>query len=258
MTVMAKSLSSLHPMQIVFFRAFGSFLCIVPFMAVKGISIWGNHKKLLIIRGCCGAISIITFFIVLQRIPLGSALSLRYLGPIFGAVFAVWILKETINKWQWLSFAVAFTGVLVMKGFDIRIDFLSFILILISALFLGLAFVLVRFLIEKEHYLTIVNYLMMCSIVISLCFYQHWSMPIGSDWFAVIGMGILGMIGQILITLAFKYEETSVVAPFKYVELIWGFVLGYIFFDETYSLIPACGIIFIIVGMIANVRFKKD
>ncbi len=257
MTAMAKALSHLHPLQVVFFRALGTFLIIVPYMASRGISILGDHRKLLLIRGFFGTVSIITFFIVLQRIPLGATMSLRYLGPIFGALFAVWLLKESINKWQWLSFAIAFSGVIMMKGFDLRIDLLSFILIMVSAIFLGLAFVMIRYLVSKEHFLTIVNYLMMTSIVTGLLFYNDWSMPTGNDWYSVVGMGIMGMIGQIFLTLAFKYEETNIVAPIKYIELVWAFIIGFMFFGETYTLLPIIGMVLIIIGMIANVRFKS-
>jgi len=56
------------------------------------------------------------------------------------------------------------------KGFDTRIDYLSFGLLLISAIFVGAVFVLIRYLSDKEHYLTIINYFMMSSLVLSLCF----------------------------------------------------------------------------------------
>ena len=79
---------------------------------------------------------------------------------------------------QWLSFAIAFSGVVVLKGFDIRIDFLSLGLLMISAIFVGGVFVLIRYLSDKEHYLTIINYFMMSSLVLSLCFIEYWRMPL--------------------------------------------------------------------------------
>ena len=163
MNAMAKELSNFHPLQVVFFRAMGTWIFIFPYMLVNRVSIKGTHIKPLLARGILGVLSLACFFVAVQRIPLGSAISIRYLGPIFGAFLAYYYLKEKVNWMQWLSFAIAFSGVVLLKGFDIRIDFLSLGLLMISAIFVGGVFVLIRYLSDKEHYLTIINYFMMFS-----------------------------------------------------------------------------------------------
>ena len=257
MNATAKELSDFAPMQVVFFRAFGTFIFIFPTMLLRKISIIGNNPKYLFLRGLVGVISLSTFFMALQKVPLGSAISIRYLGPIFGVVLAAYFLKEKVKSLQWLSFFIAFSGVIVLKGFDLRIDISSFVLLLISALFVGMVFVLVRYLTAKEHYLTIINYFMIISILASLFFINSWRMPIGNEWYPVVGIGILGLIGQVFMTRAFQTEDTSVLAPFKYMELVWALIMGYFLFGETYSWLPFLGIIFIIVGMLLNVYSKN-
>ena len=128
MNAMAKELSDFDPMQVVFFRAFGTFAFIFPTMLLRKIPIIGHNPKYLFLRGLVGVISLSTFFMALQKVPLGSAISIRYLGPIFGVVLAAYFLKEKVKSLQWLSFFIAFSGVIVLKGFDIRIDILSFVL----------------------------------------------------------------------------------------------------------------------------------
>ena len=253
----AKELSDFHPMQVVFFRAFGTSVFIFPFILFKKVSIVGNHPKILFLRGVIGVISLATFFIALQRIPLGSAISIRYLGPIFGAMLAAIFLKEKINRWQWVSFFIAFSGVIILKGFDIRIDYISLFLLLVSALTVGMVFVLVRYLSTREHYLTIINYFMTICVLVSLLFFQHWRMPVQDEWFLVLIIGILGLIGQVFMTRAFETEETSVLAPFKYMELVYALIIGFIFFGETYAWLPFLGIVFILIGMVTNVWAKK-
>lgn len=257
MNAMAKELSNFHPMQVVFFRALGTFVFIFPTMLLQKIPIIGNNPKLLFLRGLVGVISLSTFFMALQRIPLGSAISIRYLGPIFGVMMAAYFLKEKVKGLQWLSFIIAFSGVIVLKGFDLRIDSFSLILVLISAVFVGMVFVLIRYLTATEHYLTIINYFMVITILGSLCFLNYWRMPIENEWYPALGIGILGLIGQVFMTRAFQTEDTSVLAPFKYMELVWALIMGYIFFGETYSWLPLLGIILIIIGMLLNVYIKN-
>jgi len=257
MNATAKELSDFHPMQVVFFRAFGTFIFIFPTMLLRKISIVGNNPKFLLLRGLVGVISLSTFFMALQRIPLGSAISIRYLGPIFGVVMATYFLKEKVNGLQWLSLIIAFSGVIILKGFDPRIDSRSLGLLLISALFVGMVFVLIRYLTDKEHYLTIINYFMVVTIIVSLFFINHWRMPLGNEWYPVVGIGILGLSGQVFMTRAFQTENTSVLAPFKYMELVWALIMGYFLFGETYSYLAFSGIVLIIMGMMLNVYAKN-
>ena len=257
MNSIAKELSEFHPMQVVFFRAIGTLIFIFPYMLFQKVSIVGNHPKILFLRGLIGVISLATFFVALQRIPLGSAISIRYLGPIFGAMLAAIFLKEKINSWQWISFFIAFSGVIVLKGFDIRIDYTSLFLLLISALTVGMVFVLVRYLGTREHYLTIINYFMTITVLVSVLFFNYWRMPESGEWWAVLSIGIFGLIGQVFMTRAFQTEETSVLAPFKYMELVYALIIGFLFFGEIYALLPFLGIILILVGMVMNVWAKN-
>jgi len=258
MNTMAKDISSLPALQVVFFRALGTFIFIFPYMLYKRISIIGHQPKFLILRGVVGVISLSTFFLAIQRIPLGSAISIRYLGPIFGVMLAFYFLKEKINKVQWLSFVIAFSGVIVLKGFDLRIDFISLGLALTSAVFVGMVFVLIRYLGSREHYLTIINYFMIISMLIGLCSFPWWQMPVGREWLSVIGIGIFGLVGQVFMTRAFQLEETSVIAPFKYMELIYALILGYFIFGETYRPLAFAGIALILSGMLLNVIAKRN
>lgn len=258
MNVLAKSLSDLHPMQVVFFRALGTFVFIFPYMIYHKISIIGNHPKLLSLRAVTGLISLATFFMAIKIIPLGSAISLRYIGPIFGAILAFYFLKEKVNRWQWVSFVIAFSGVVVLKGFDLRVSYMGLFLSLTSAFFIGFVFVLIRYLATREHYMTIINYFMGISILGSLAFVQHWRMPVDNEWYAVIPIGIFGLIGQIFMTRAFSMQEATVLAPFKYMEIVYALIMGLLFFGEGYTVLSFAGIVLIISGMILNVLAKKS
>ena len=82
-------------------------------------------------------------------------------------------------------------------------------------------------------------------------------MPLNYEWFAVCGIGTTGLTGQIYRTRAFQTEETSVLAPFKYMELISAMIMGYFMFGESYECIPMLGIILTIGGMLSNEWAKE-
>lgn len=256
MNVMVKALSDLHFMQVVFFRAGGTFILLFPYMVAKKIPLIGENPKLLFLRASAGLVSLATFFYAIQILPLGSAISIRYVGPIFGAILAFYFLKEKVVATQWLSFIVAFSGVLIIKGFDLRISYFGLTLALVSAFFLGFVFVLIRYLATREHFMTIIIYFMTLSVLVSLFFIPYWRMPVGNEWLFVVLIGIFGLIGQLFMTKAFSYAEATVLAPFKYMEIIYALIMGFIFFGESYSMISLLGMVLIVSGMIWNVLAK--
>jgi len=256
MNILAKQLSEFHPMQVVFFRAAGTFVLMFPYMIYRKVTVWGSHPKFLFLRSFLGVSSLALFFFAVQRMPLGSAISIRYVGPIFGAVLAMFWLNERISRWQWLSFMVAFAGVIVIKGFDTNIDVVGFAAILTSAILLGGVFVLIRYLSAREHVLTIINHFMMVSIAVSLCFVTVFRMPTINEWLPVCAIGICGLVGQVMMTKAFQLEAASVLAPFKYMELVYALLIGYVLLGDTYGFMPLVGMGMIVGGMVLNVMTK--
>ncbi|GAL61682.1 permease of the drug/metabolite transporter (DMT) superfamily [Algibacter lectus] len=94
MNTTVKYLSNFSAFQIVLFRSVGSLFFTFGFLLKNKISLAGNNKKLLILRGVVGVTSMSLFFMATKYLPIGSAVSLRYLAPIFAAIFAVFLLKE--------------------------------------------------------------------------------------------------------------------------------------------------------------------
>ena len=151
----------------------------------------------------------------------------------------------------------AFSGVIVLKGFDLRIDNWSLALLLISAVFIGIVFVMVRYLSSREHPLTIINYFIVACVIISLFSFPLWTWPTPDQYLPLVAIGIAGLLGQVFMTYAFKLEETSVVAPFKYMELVWALIMTYFFFGETHTIETFMGMALIVAGMLLNVYFKS-
>lgn len=257
MNLLAKYLDSFHPLQVVFFRCIGTFVFIFPYMLVKKIPLIGKNVFWLSTRGLLSFASLALYFVVIQRIPLGSAVALRYTAPIFSAVFALWFLKEKVKTWQWAALTLSVVGAFVLKGVDFRIDTLSFVLIILSSLLVGGVFTIVRYLGSREHFLTIINYFMIFSIIGSLFFIGYWRMPVGVEWWYVCGIGVFGLFGQVFLTRSFQLADTATVAPIKYMELVYALILGYFLFDETYSGWPVFGMSILVVGMLWNVWIKR-
>ena len=60
-----------------------------------------------------------------------------------------------------------------------------------------------------------------------------WVVPTPREAVLLVGAGLLGGIGQILLTESYRHAETGVIAPFEYVSMLLALVLGYVIFDEV-------------------------
>ncbi|WP_228454996.1 MULTISPECIES: DMT family transporter [Polaribacter] len=258
MNAVVKYLTSFNVYQIVFFRSVGTLAFTIPLILKYKIPILGTHKKLLFIRGLIGVISLTCFFESLNYLAVGTAVSLRYTSPIFAAIFSLIFLKETIKPIQWLLFLLAFVGVLIIKGFGIDVNTIGLLLVITSAIFLGLIFVVIRKIGDKEHPLVIINYFMVMAFVFGgIMSINYWKNPTIIEWLLLSSLGVFGYIGQLYMTKAFQLHETNVIAPLKYLEVIFMIIIGATWFGEIYNLWTLLGIFLILLGLVYNIYLKS-
>lgn len=258
MNATVKYLTHISAYQIVFFRSVGSLFFTFGFLLKNNIPILGNNRKLLVLRGIVGVISMTLFFMSTKYLPIGTAVSLRYLGPIFAAVFAVLILKERVKPLQWLFFAMAFLGVLILKGFDAELNWYGLVLVLISAIFIGLVYVVISKIGKGDHPVVIVNYFMVISTIVGgVLSINKWVQPVGKEWGLLFSLGVFGYFGQIYMTKALQAASTTQVAPLKYLEVIFTVLFGVFMFSEIYTFWSLLGIALIITGLVLNVLYKE-
>jgi len=257
MNSLVKYLQHLPAFELVFFRSIGS--CVICFFLLlkQGIPILGNERKLLLSRGLFGVTSMFLFFAVVKLIPFGSAVSLRYISPIFAGILAIFILKERITTLQWGCFLMAFIGVLLIKGVDARISLLGLALILTSALFSGMVYIIIRKIGKRDHPLVVVNYFMFIATCVGAFFsIFNWQSPVGTEWILLLSLGIFGFVGQLFMTKAYQIASIGTVAPMKYLEAVFALLVGWIWFGEGYTFLSLIGIFLVIGGMLLNVWVK--
>lgn len=258
MNVFVKYLSGFSTPQKVFFRAFGSVIFTMAYLIYHKIPMLGNKRKLMIIRGLVGLTSMGLFFASTQYLTIGTAVSLRYTSPIFAAILAVVFLNEKIFKIQWLYFFMAFIGVLLIKGFENQIDLTGLVLILISAFFSGLVYVVITKIGNADHPVVIVNYFMWISVIIGgVLSIFNWKTPVGKEWLILLSLGLFGYFGQLFMTKAYQLGSANKIVPLKYIEVVFTMLLGIAWFGESYPLESILGILLVVVGLLLNVMYKQ-
>ncbi|WP_308992799.1 DMT family transporter [Mariniflexile litorale] len=257
MNVVVKYLDNVNTYQIVFFRSLGSLFFTFGYLLKNKIPLIGNKNKLLILRSVVGATSMLFFFMSVKYLSVGTAVSLRYTAPIFAAIFAVFILKEQIKTLQWLFFVVSFIGVLILKGIDNQMDTTGLLLVIIAAMLSGLVYIMINQIGQSEHPVVVVNYFMVTAMILGgVLSIGNWVTPTGNEWPLLFSLGVFGYFGQIYMTKAFQTASTNIIAPLKYVEVVFTVLLGITLFNEVYTFWSLFGMVLIISGLVLNVWYK--
>jgi len=257
MNVSVKFIPDIPAIEIILFRSL--FSLIFSFLVLKqlGVSVFGNNKKLLIIRGIVGSIGLISFFYTLQKIPLASAVTMQYLSPIFTTILGIFLVKERVKPIQFLFFGISFAGVLVLQGFDTRVNLLYGSIGVVSALFSGLAYNVIRKLKNTEHPLVIIFYFPLVTLpVASVVSYFTWVQPIGWDWAILLWIGICTQAAQYFMTVAYQNANVSKVSSLGYLGILYALFFGFVFFGETFGTMSYVGMGLVLAGILLNLREK--
>lgn len=248
-----KELSYLPALELIFFRSAISFVLCLYGLRRAGISIFGQNKKWLLIRGFAGIMALWLYFSSIQHMPLASAVSIQYTSPIFTAILATFILKEGMSLWKWVFFATSMLGVFFIKGLDPRVSEFYIGVGLLSAGFSGLAYNAVRKLNTTEHPLVVILYFPLVALPITgVASWINWVQPVGWDWLLVLVMGLCTQGGQYFMTRAIQIERLENVTFINYTGILFALGLGFLFFGETFDWISYSGMALVAGGIFLN------
>lgn len=253
-----KLVPNIPPHELVFFRALISSILSLIALKTAGLSPWGHNKKMLIFRGLTGTVALLLYFHTLQVMPLASAVTIQYLHPIFTVILAGLFLKEKPTWLQWLFFIASFAGVLLVRGFDERIEFVDMVIGVVSALCSAIAYNLIRALRHEDHALVVVFYLPFVSLwVVGPYTLSHWVAPHGIEWLVIIVIGVFTQVAQYFMTRAYQSDRAANISNLNYLGIVYALVIGMLFFDETVAPLATAGMAVIAASALLSTRFKS-
>ncbi|MEQ1765715.1 MAG: DMT family transporter [Pyrinomonadaceae bacterium] len=255
--VIVKQISHIPAMEVVFFRClFASSFCFIGLYRARAD--WkGSHRGLLLARGIFGTTALYFFFVTVQNTPLASAMTIQYLSPIFTSVIAIVVLSEKVKSLQWLFYAMAFAGVLLIEQFDPRTSLFYVAIGVLSAFCSGVAYNLVRRMREQEHPLTVVLHFQLVGVVAGFfSLFFSWKMPQGWDWFWLFMIGVFSQLGQIFLTNALQREKAAGVAIINYSGLIYGIFFGVFVFGEQLFPVTLLGMLLVVGGVLLSIVYS--
>lgn len=240
------------PGQAVFFRSFFAIPVILVWLSLRkeihlgvGTGNYIGHFW----RGLMGVMSMGLGFAGLGYLPLPEVTAIGYASPLLVVVFAAMFLSEKVGVWRLGAVGLGMIGVLIVVAPRLSVgsdasdaEKLGAMLVLGAALFSALAQVFVSKLVQTERTATIVFWFSFNSAALALLTLPFgWVMPSPLEAGLLVMAGLLGGVGQILLTSSYREADASVVAPFEYASILFALGIGYVVFDEAPTLTMLAG-----------------
>lgn len=258
------------PGQAVFFRSLFAIPVIGIWLAMRGELHTGLRTKNPmghVWRGLVGTTSMGLGFAGLGLLPLPEVTAIGYAAPILVVIFAAMFLGEDVRLFRLMMVAFGLVGVLVVLSPRLQIDpttadsreTLGALVVLLSAVFSALASVFVRRLVQTETTSAIVFYFSITATLLSLLTLPWgWAMPSPQVAALLILAGLLGGVGQILMTTAYRHADASLIAPFEYTSMLLAIIVGYTVFGEVpVATTLAGGAMIVIAGILIILRERQ-
>ncbi|MGH7490799.1 MAG: DMT family transporter [bacterium] len=172
------------------------------------------------------------YFLSIARIPLATAVSTYFVGPIMAVVLSVAVLKERMTTRKALSLTLGFVGSIVILRPGGSMD-----PGMLMALGAGVcfAFYLIatrRAAQESDPIKTLAFQCVAGTVLLTPQAVFSWSGPTRNDLPFFAALGLFSAASHILSIVAFRHASASTLAPLVYVELIGAALIGYVAFEE--------------------------
>lgn len=232
--IIRQASETMDPALIVFYRNLFGFLMLTPFYFKHGLSGFVTARfPLHVVRALGMLIGTYSIFYAISVTPLATVVAITYAAPVFGAVGAIWILKEKVHLRRVMSILVGFVGVVVViRPFDLELT-LGVDGALIGAMAMAMSLIVVKMLSKTEKPQTIVAFtyifILPISFVVALF---YWRTPTWEELglMAVLGFGV--NYGQIFLVKAFQKADVMAVLPLDFIRFLLASFFGIWLFSE--------------------------
>jgi drug/metabolite transporter (DMT)-like permease len=251
---LAKHLSvSYSPLFLGWVRYAVASLIVLPFTAaIHGPRLFPAERRASHVFRTLFLVTAMTlYFLSIASLPLATAVSTFFVGPIIAAVLSVILLKERLTSRKALSLTLGFVGSIVILRPGGSMD-LGILLALIAGIFFAFYLIATRYAAQdSDPVKTLAFQCILGTVLLTPQAAVSWSAPAWNDLLFFAGLGLFSAISHLLSIAAFRLADASTLAPLVYVELIGAALVGYVAFDEIpgMSTVVGAGLI-IVAGLI--------
>jgi len=238
------NLVELHPTTITFFRVLiGGLTLIIVSILVKGLEtlrVNGFFKRLVIL-GALLAAGWYFLFQAMKLIPIGAAVLINYLAPVFVAVLAPSVLHERLEKKIAIAIVLSILGVFLISYQGLgsgELNILGIIFGLLAAMSYGVFVIYSKQTLVKLSYYTVAMYSYLVSALILSPSLLLIKSPLSPN--SLILLFLMGVLNTgVAVTLYLKglrSLKAQEAATITYLEPLSAIIFGYFMLGQEISI----------------------
>jgi len=247
MDASVKWLGAIYPTaQIMFFRCAVALVPVAIIILMRGGPgiLRTSHKGLHLLRSVMGIGAMAFAFYALLLMPLAEAVSILHTAPLFMTALSVILLREKVGLRRWSAIIIGFIGMLIVvrPGADMLAS--GSLYMLTAAFLIGCTTIIIRHLGKIDDPVCITFYFTVTGILVSTVgiFIQGWQQPPLHDLLLLLMVGLFGGMAQYLMTLSYQHLAVGILAPLKYLTIVFGGCIAYLVWGEVPDLKSVLGI----------------
>ena len=222
--------------QVMFFRGFFGIIptfFLIPKEKLK--TFYKTNRPIEHFFRCVmGLMALVAIFIALRKLPLAIVVSISFAAPLFITVLSIFLLSEKVGIYRWLAVLIGFVGVIIISEPGIKEMNYLYSLPLIFCIGMSFVTITIRKLSTTEPIWLISMFFSIMILITSLFTIPFgWVMPNLKDFILLMMVGIMGGSANLFLTQSYKLSEVSLVAPLKYLSLIFAIIFGYLIWNEV-------------------------
>jgi drug/metabolite transporter (DMT)-like permease len=254
MSASVKYAAGISTPEKIFFRNFVGVLILLPTITKDREILKVKNWKLILLRSLFGVLGVLFNFYAISKLHLADAVILNKLSPFFVIIFCFIFLNEKITKHNVISIFIAVIGALFVIKPSFDVSMLPALSGLISAIFAGLAYTVIRKLSEYDRPQTIVFYFCLISSLsmVPIILVNGYQVPNTHQLIGLISIGISASIAQLFMTSGYRYAPASQLAIYGYANIIFSIIFGILIWNEVPDVYSIIGAITIIIAGVYN------
>lgn len=225
----------LHVTEIIFFRFLFSMVTVVPLMMSRGLSLFKtSYPHLHILRAILGVGAIGACCYAVNIMPLSENTTIMFSQPLFFLPLAVLLLKEKVDAPRWIATLIGFSGLLLIIQPGAETFNMVALVPMAAAFQFALLDILAKKMVVTENTYSMLFYFAfgttLGALIPAIIF---WKTPTLNELGLLVLLGIGANLIQVCLIRAFSATDASALMPFRYVELIFSSIFGFLLFSEV-------------------------
>nr|WP_281384417.1 DMT family transporter [Novosphingobium flavum] len=222
--------------ETMFWRQFVPALTLLGWLAARGElhRVKTARPRLHAQRALIGTSAMFLTLGVVQLMPLAEATVLSFTAPIFAVILSVALLGEKVGRWRLGAVLLGLAGVIAIAGPDSdNLSPLGLAVGLGAAFGVALVSIQVRQMARTEEPICVVFWFSTAgAAMLSLLLPFYVSSHDAYEWALIGGIGLTGLLGQLLLTAALRYGNVSSVIVMDYSQIGWATLWGWLIFGQ--------------------------